>query len=311
MLPFPSFPLPQASSSTPALPVVSSTSRKTTVFPSVAELQKLINKGDTKAVIKKHSIADLDKIEKPTKYPYVTQHCANGAHENTKTLSFKGTLMVSCKGFYDWRFTSATCTCWCHALVASIKTPETVAPSDTSPTTGDPSKPVTVAPRPVKTAPLGPMSPSEDAMDPTHRMFRAILDRGRVAQQLTNLVLKLIFGDEVVPGNDRVDLPKERRKRGELDDNVEVVCRLWQAGKLPWGDLLTTEAIALTIDASDPPSQGAIYAVLTRWSEAGYCTIGTAPMRFVGFTSAVLEKGLSQTKHAHKREADRRSKGFF
>lgn len=140
------------------------------------------------------------------------------------------------------------------------------------------------------------------------RPLELLCNSGRVSQQLVNMCLTKVFGKE--PTSDQVSIATDRRKRGELEDNVEVVCRLWLLRHLPWSSL-TTDAIALMVDANDPPSQGAIYAVLMRWSDSNLAVIERSPLRFMLFSDEAWCDGVTAVRHKHKREADRRAKGFF
>jgi hypothetical protein len=113
------------------------------------------------------------------------------------------------------------------------------------------------------------------------------------------------------PTEDQRIAANDRRKRGELESNVEVVCRLWLDKHLAAVNELTTNWIALLIDASEPPSQGAIHAVLTRWSEHGYAKVEHKPFRFIEFMPSVAENGIAAAKQAHEREKNARAKGFW
>jgi len=100
-----------------------------------------------------------------------------------------------------------------------------------------------------------------------------------------------------------------RRPRGSLDINVEAICRLVLEGLIP--NELTPPNIGLLIDARNPPSAGAIHAVLTRWEAAGYCTISKKPVTMTGFTNKVNKSGITGAKKISARERDARAKGFF
>jgi len=143
--------------------------------------------------------------------------------------------------------------------------------------------------------------------DPYH-MYRQLIASPKVSDQLANLVRVRVLGEEA--DESQREETGERRRRGELDSNVEIVCKLWLDGFLPW-ELLTTDAISLMIDAENSPSQGAIYSVLNRWADKGFAMIGTKPMRFMGFNDNVLKLGLEVATYRTKREADKRMKGFF
>lgn len=140
------------------------------------------------------------------------------------------------------------------------------------------------------------------------KVLEILCNSGRVSQQLVNLVTRNVLLQDAPA--EQLPVAEGRRKRGELEDNVEVVCRLWLMKCLPW-ELLTTDAIALMVDANDTPSQGAIYSVLTRWADHNWATIDRSPVRFVGFSDDALNLGLTELRRRAKREADRRTKGFF
>lgn len=240
------------------------------------------------------------------KYPYVTGHCNNGAHEGTKKFSWKDTLMQSCQGRYEWRFCVAVCTCWCHELAATVRA---MGDAPASVVTGTPDA---VAPASVDMVGLAmpfPVAVVMPAEPPEIVMYRRLIESEKVSSQLINMVRIQILGEErtVVERSAKIG---GRRHRGELDANVEIVCKLWLDKKLPW-ELLTTDAISMLIDADDPPSQGAVYAVLNRWADRGIAMVGTKPMRFMGFNEMVLAIGVAAALAKSSREAEKRAKGFF
>lgn len=143
---------------------------------------------------------------------------------------------------------------------------------------------------------------------PPPSIWQVFVQSDNVSQQLKNLIYNKVLGQQ--SHTDELKEETLRRRRGQLEDNVEVVCRLWLKKLLPW-ELLTTDVISMMVDAYDPPSQGAIYSVLKRWADQNLATIGIKPMRFVGFSERVLDRGIAVEKHRQGREADRRSKGFF
>lgn len=89
------------------------------------------------------------------------------------------------------------------------------------------------------------------------------------------------------------------RARGQLEVEVQQVCNRYMVGELE--GLLTTKFIGHLINPDDPPSQGAIGAVLERWAKIGYATVGTKPLRFSGYTVEGMKKGLEQMKNEQKR----------
>lgn len=268
---------------------------------------------DSMSPSKSAKTARVDEHPPGTKFPYITGHCANGAHEGSKTLSYLGTLMQSCRGIYTWRFSGATCTCWCHALADTVRAMEDATPSPLFPTTDMPESVVYDLVEAVKSASgrVTILPPAHDVVvitsDP-HYMYRQLIASAKVSDQLANLVRVRVLSEEA--DETQREETGERRRRGELDSNVEIVCKLWLDKFLPW-ELLTTDAISLMIDAENPPSQGAIYSVLNRWADKGFATIGTKPMRFLNFNENVLKLGLDVATHRSKRAAEQRAKGFF
>lgn len=89
------------------------------------------------------------------------------------------------------------------------------------------------------------------------------------------------------------------RQRGQLETEVQLVCNRHMVGEIE--GMLTTKAIAFFIDPENPPSQGAIGAVLERWAKMGYATIGSKPLRFTGYTVEGMSKGLEKMRAEQKR----------
>lgn len=239
---------------------------------------------------------------------YVTPHCCNGGHENSKVLSLKGTLMPSCRGIYAYRFVEVKCTCWCHEMFASLVAEERDA---LTPATESMNMDVTapsvdpVALGHVTDAGIGAVG----AVIPerSQSFWASVVHDANVETQLWQLVNGLFFDDEV---KREESANSGRRKRGSLDINVEIVCKLWLEEKLPFPEL-TPVCIGMMINAEDPPSSGAIYAVLTRWRDENLCAVSEKPFRFVSFTPAVGEYGIAYVKNKTSKEKIARSKGFF
>lgn len=89
------------------------------------------------------------------------------------------------------------------------------------------------------------------------------------------------------------------RARGQLEDEVRRVCNRYMAGEIE--GLLTTKLIATEIDKDNPPSQGAIGAVLLRWGKIGFADVRLGPMRFAGYTIEGMKEGLEKLKAKAKR----------
>lgn len=280
---------------------------------ALAKFQELLAQSKTTT-----KIIESDRTEtgsSGTKFPYITGHCGNGSHEGMKVVSGLGHLLKPCSGIYTWRFTEAKCSCWCHANAIMMRRDAEIAastaPMVTNATDGMPNLQGMLA------ATLGPVptyvTPTESELkvilppDPL-KVLEDLCNSGRVSQQLVNLVIRKAMGKE--PTLEQLSVDEGRRKRGQLDTNVELVCRLWLMKYLPW-EQLTTSAISLMIDAVDPPSQGAIYSVFMLWAGNNWATIEKHPIRFIKFSDEVWIDGLTVVRYKHKRELDRRAKGFF
>lgn len=106
---------------------------------------------------------------------------------------------------------------------------------------------------------------------------------------------------------------KARRGRGELEADVKTICDQYVTGGLvlPEGDHLTAHKIANNIKAlhtlAEPPSSGAVTAVLERWKEIGYADLNDKPKAFKDYTDAGRTEGLTalKAKAAEEKRANR------
>ncbi len=241
---------------------------------------------------------------------YITGHCGQGNHEGTKNLSKGGALFPHCAGDYTYRNIAVRCTCWCHEMFREARAArqetdtETFALSDPIPsmTLGNARASDTSSAITQPDTPLGLV-----ANLPTDVTFwEKVLDHADIAPMVYGLVSFNVFGKKV-----QIDLSSQlsRRSRGSLDVNVEAVCRLKLEGFIP--QELTPNNIGMLIDPLDPPSPGAIHAVLHRWQEAGYCVLTRKPLTLESFTSKVDKGGIAAAKKVTQREKEARAKGFF
>lgn len=245
---------------------------------------------------------------------YVTPHCQNGGHENAKVLSPGGALMPSCRGEYNYRYLNVTCFCWCHEMFRTMRDQQAAAVSEEEDGTPGTDTPATVALAPLQPVitggpPSADTAPTEEKLD----FYGEATGDSSLSPQVRRFINKHVFGLDMSDAPDLTDKRYDegkRRARGSLDINVEAVCRLWLDRKLPY-EMLTPSDIAMIIDVSNPPSPGAIHAVLTRWAEGGLCMVGSKPVRFIGFSPTVDERGISFMKGALQREKKARSNGFF
>lgn len=84
-----------------------------------------------------------------------------------------------------------------------------------------------------------------------------------------------------------VATPTGRRAKGQLEEEVRtvIVSQVRTAGDDMIAMLgLTPELIANSISKEDPPSSGAIYAILKTWEGKNYVDLGKSPFRFIRFT---------------------------
>jgi len=100
---------------------------------------------------------------------------------------------------------------------------------------------------------------------------------------------------------------KVRAPRTDLEPDVKAVTDSFITGALVVedGKPLTPHRIAAEVGkarAGNPPSVGAVSAVLVRWAKYGFAEVSDKPKAFVAYTAAGTEKGLSAMKEAHRAE---------
>lgn len=246
------------------------------------------------------------KLANVTPSTYESQHCTNGHHEKSSNKSEKGATYKACQGVYKFIWVVVTCTCWCHAMFreAVERAAESIPELEVAHTTIPKQTPGSVDVVPsqhVVTAPRG---------TEIRGYWTNVLLNENLEPQLFKMIKKLVMK---VTGPLEVQVTKledgERRPKGSLDVNVEAVCNLSLEGYIP--QELTTVNVGMLINALDPPSPGAIQAVFDRWAKAGFCELGTKPVRLLRFTTLVGENGIAGAKKVHAREKENRSKGFF
>lgn len=115
-----------------------------------------------------------------------------------------------------------------------------------------------------------------------------------------------------------LDVPRRRefpapasgqRARGELEDMVDVLCRLWLIMLILGADVAgrcTTEWLATACSRMDgrPTTPGAVGQILRRWEQLDYAVIAAKPARFVGLTEKGMKLGIVET---HRRDRLRRT----
>jgi hypothetical protein len=101
--------------------------------------------------------------------------------------------------------------------------------------------------------------------------------------------------------------PTGRRARGQLEYDVLQVCNEFVQSVWDWS-ACTSKVVAERIgkmNATEPPSTGAINAVWDRWEKMGFAEQAKKPLRFARFTgessAAVLDRRKLQIKRSRKR----------
>lgn len=101
--------------------------------------------------------------------------------------------------------------------------------------------------------------------------------------------------------------PTGRRARGQLEYDVLTVCQEFARDIYEWIDCtpkLVAERIGI-MNATEPPSTGAINAVWDRWEKLGFAEQAKKPSRFVKFSGSGTAQELDALKLQVKRDARR------
>lgn len=192
---------------------------------------------------------------------YVTGFCATGAHEGIGVVkSAAGAVLKPCKGEYSvptthyyGRQVHIKCTCSCHqdfeeirammaAMSAMHEIPTLTPPRRIQETPGHTDTPTPVErPAVATTAPVA--APPRDGLLPFQRAAVNAIEKGHA-------------------------------RRGVLEEKVRQVVEKYH--ELAAG-MLTPKVIALYIDKNNPPSAGAVDAVMKRWESKGWVILGKKP----------------------------------
>ncbi|WKW85511.1 DNA binding protein [Rhodococcus phage Reynauld] len=102
------------------------------------------------------------------------------------------------------------------------------------------------------------------------------------------------------------EMPTGRRARGQLDDMVDVLCKMWMltgTGGALMPEMCTSEWLTERTAAADgrETSPGAVAGILHRWRRIGYAIVRDKPLRFCGFTAAGLELGVEELNRQYRR----------
>lgn len=194
---------------------------------------------------------------------YITGFCATGGCEGSNKFSASGARLGPCRGSYEYRRTNGDimkirCTHECHSAFEEIrqmmaamgKIHTTSAPAVTQETRTPPVSPITA----VSPAPLKP-GPSTTTLLP--------------------------FKRATVEGILRT--PTGRAGKGQLEEQVRLALK--KSAVFVEMGMVTPGYISRLIDKENPPSQGAIGAVMDRWEKKGLINIGRKPLRISKVTN--------------------------
>ena len=203
---------------------------------------------------------------------YITGFCGIGCHEGMRPRGHTGAPLKVCTFWIE-------CVCECHANVTKMFE-----------MTGRERMPL--------------QNPEYEDPKSTYIMptFEEIA-KARLAEE-SNKVVTLRKPIEVVETQTFDATPTGKRARGQLEDQVLLVCSQFVRGQLEI-EVLTPQLVARSIDEVEPPSVGAIGAVFDRWTRIGFARCAKKPVRFESFTAEGLEHGLEYMKDKFKSEAKR------
>lgn len=214
-------------------------------------------------------------LEKPTaddlarRARYVTGFCGSGFCEGTRPKSPSGKPMKVCD-FVD------ICSCTCHSKITKMYELASI--------------PRVTQQNPDYEPFIGPdLGWIQDERIPPAPFVPA---------QPFTLAAPEIPGESHTAGTVAdVDGPRPdrtNRLRGWLENEVKDITDRYMSGEI--SDMLTPKLLAVWVDPENPPSVGAVGAVLDRWAEIGFAQINKNPVRFVSYTVKGMTLGLERMK---------------
>lgn len=220
------------------------------------------------------------------KYPWQTGFCSIKHCEGTSPKGIlTGTPMKTCEMWED-------CACNCHVQVTKMFE-------------------LLGMPRQLQVNP---------AYKPVERTWWMPSAEDRVMMQAEKLKVeqKIVFVESVLPDilppsaiREFTETPTGIRQSGQLEDEVRRVTDGWVAvSNLGEVSHCTPTKIAAQINSDNPPSTGAVAAVLDRWVSYGFCTMAKKPTRFLGYTEEGIKKGLHVMKSEYKMKNKKMSSSF-
>lgn len=226
---------------------------------------------------------------------WISGFCSIGCHEGTQPTNVDGTPLKVCVSIGSSPQDKNRCGCKCHKgidkMYESAGLPRVPQQSPLWKPTPSPdlSWLYEDAPSPLVASTIGatqgspaPAEPARDHGIPVHQPRHAPDER----------------------------TPSGYRRKGQLEDSVNEVCLGYLKGQYSAdenGDM-TTKHIAHLIDPENPPSPGAVQAVLERWVKLGYAEMRRKPVGFQMLTIDGMQKGLARMKDEAQaqRKAERR-----
>lgn len=209
------------------------------------------------------------------KKPVVSGFCKQGWHEGLKPKTWRGDPAPAC----HWE----QCGCQCHVTMAAMQEAAGVPRTFADNPAYVPDRGHFVLPEPsIRGVSTGLSSTDDTEGHPdTERDARAVVDP--------------------VAGVSFAPTESGRRARGQLEYEVLAVCRRWLADEFDWPACYPKE-IAEIIDKNEPPSTGAVSAVLARWERMGFAEYQHKPIAFLKFTNS---NGTAEELSRAKAEAKR------
>lgn len=214
---------------------------------------------------------------------WISGFCGTGCHEGTQPVNANGTPLKVCVAIGDGPGAKNRCACKCHTKIDKMYESANI-------------------PRVPQQSPLWKPAPSPDLSwlyeDDTLAVATSV-SGGTTNPSADTEPAR----DHGIPVHQPRHAPDERtpsgyRRKGQLEDSVNEVCTGYLKGNYASdsnGDM-TTKHIAHLIDPENPPSPGAVQAVLERWVKLGYAEMRRKPVGFQMLTVEGMQKGLARMK---------------
>lgn len=214
---------------------------------------------------------------------WISGFCGIGCHEGTAPTNANGTPLKVCVAIGNGPDDKNRCGCKCHKQIDKMYESAGI-------------------PRVAQQSPLWKPPPSPDLSwlyEDSENPLDALVSTGTQNPARSAEPAR----DHGIPVHQPTHAPDERtpagyRRKGQLEDSVNEVCTGYLKGEYQSdenGDM-TTKHIAHLIDPDNPPSAGAVQAVLERWVKLGYAEMRRKPVGFQMLTVEGMQKGLARMK---------------